>query len=69
MSLIRGIRGLYPCPICLVPKDKLSDLSQTYELRTQIGSEALVRRTQGMTMADAEQELRDQSLRPIEVLL
>lgn len=67
MSLIRGIKSLFPCPICLVPRDKLSDLSQVYELRTQKNSEALVRDTQGMTMADAEQKLRNQSLRPVQV--
>ena len=34
MALIRGVKANYPCPICLVPKEDLSNLSNTYELRT-----------------------------------
>lgn len=34
MALIRGFGGKYPCPICLVPKDKLSKLENDYLLRT-----------------------------------
>jgi hypothetical protein len=34
MALIRGSRGLFPCPICFVPLDKQSDLTQVYDLRT-----------------------------------
>jgi hypothetical protein len=34
MALIRGTQSLFPCPICLVPNDKQSDLSGTHMLRT-----------------------------------
>ncbi|KAG2036604.1 hypothetical protein BDR03DRAFT_934392 [Suillus americanus] len=30
MSLTRGIRALWPCPICLVPHNKLGDMSHCY---------------------------------------
>ncbi|KAI0343363.1 hypothetical protein BDW22DRAFT_1329317 [Trametopsis cervina] len=32
-ALLRGLQGLAPCPICIVPKGTLSDLSVTYPLR------------------------------------
>ncbi|KAI0340313.1 hypothetical protein BDW22DRAFT_1334574 [Trametopsis cervina] len=32
-ALLRGLNGLAPCPICIVPKGTLSDLSVTYPLR------------------------------------
>ncbi|KAH9017439.1 hypothetical protein EDB84DRAFT_1628850 [Lactarius hengduanensis] len=42
MSLIRGYRGKMPCPICLVPNDKLADISTTWPLRTAAGMEEIV---------------------------
>ncbi|KAJ6569359.1 hypothetical protein B0H19DRAFT_939007 [Mycena capillaripes] len=42
MSLIRGLGGLYPCPMCFVPKDKQSDLSLEFPLRTGKDSERIV---------------------------
>ena len=34
MAQIRGGRGKRPCPICLVPKENLSDVSTTWPLKT-----------------------------------
>ncbi|KAK0457561.1 uncharacterized protein EV420DRAFT_1621072 [Desarmillaria tabescens] len=34
MTLTRGGRANYPCPVCLIPLTNLSDLSITYPLRT-----------------------------------
>ncbi|KAI6027155.1 hypothetical protein EDC04DRAFT_2605916 [Pisolithus marmoratus] len=34
MTLIRGTKCKCPCPFCLVPSDRLWDLSKTYEMRT-----------------------------------
>jgi hypothetical protein len=42
-SLIRGLRCLCPCPICLVPTGKLSDLSAVYPERNQEHVKQLVR--------------------------
>lgn len=33
MALIRGVKSDFPCPICLVPGDQMSDGS-THDLRT-----------------------------------
>lgn len=72
MALIRGLKGLFPCPICLVPRDEQSNLSiaRTFELRTQTGSQNLVERAlSSATLAEAEIILKEQSLRPVQVLL
>ncbi|KAH8985616.1 hypothetical protein EDB86DRAFT_3049177 [Lactarius hatsudake] len=34
MSLIRGIHGKMPCPICFVPDDQLADVSKSWPPRT-----------------------------------
>ncbi|KAL1672401.1 hypothetical protein EV122DRAFT_224743, partial [Schizophyllum commune] len=33
MALIRGVRGNFPCPQCLVPQDQLADLSKKHRPR------------------------------------
>lgn len=68
MALIRGVKGLFPCPICLVPQDQLSDLSETFPLRTQQESEALFHNAQEMrTQEEKEKLMKSQSLRMVEV--
>ena len=42
MVPIRGKMGLCPCPVCLVPSDKLSDASMKYPLQTREESKATV---------------------------
>ncbi|KAG2054244.1 hypothetical protein BDR06DRAFT_982466 [Suillus hirtellus] len=42
MSLICGIMSLWPCPICLVPRDKLWDTSNSYSCQTSDESQAIV---------------------------
>jgi len=34
MALTHGVNAKAPCPVCLVPDDELSMLSETYTLRT-----------------------------------
>ncbi|KAI6004782.1 hypothetical protein EDD15DRAFT_2359613 [Pisolithus albus] len=42
MCLIRGSKGKWPCPVCLVPIEALSQLSKTFPMRTvQQAKEAL----------------------------
>ena len=68
MSLIRGAKGLCPCPICLIPADQLSDLETKYPLRTAEGSQAIVHDAEAcQTVADAEELLKDAGLRPVQV--
>ena len=68
MVLIRGLGGLYPCPVCLVPKEVLKELWQKYKLRT--GQEALnivAKSREQTTRKDAEKVLKSWSLRPVDV--
>ncbi|KAF8066566.1 hypothetical protein FPV67DRAFT_1196119 [Lyophyllum atratum] len=66
MSLIRGLKGHFPCPICLVPNALQSDLSQTFMLRTQPESESIVRTAQSQATLDAgEKMLSKYSLRSV----
>jgi hypothetical protein len=68
MALIRGLKGLYPCPMCLVPQEQQADLSQVFPLRTQQGSEALFCQAQELNrMEDKENLLKTQSLRIVKV--
>jgi hypothetical protein len=68
MALIRGTGGLCPCPICLVPKESLSDLSHNYSLRTAGDTQAIVREAAGKGSAEDKEELLKQyGLRGIEV--
>ena len=41
IALIRGLRRLAPCPICLVPKGDLSDLSVSHARRTNHDAQEL----------------------------
>ncbi|KAG1865546.1 hypothetical protein DFJ58DRAFT_838652 [Suillus subalutaceus] len=43
MALIRGFNSACPCPICLVPKDKLTDHSTIYPTRVIDDAQACVR--------------------------
>ncbi len=44
MTLIRGVNGLFPCPVCLVPADKQSELgvAPLYPLRNQEQARSIV---------------------------
>ncbi|KAG1720903.1 uncharacterized protein EDB91DRAFT_1240362 [Suillus paluster] len=55
MALICGLMGKFPCPVCLVPHDELSNTLKVFPLRTCTETKAL--------LARAEQILSSQSLR------
>ncbi|KAG1765483.1 hypothetical protein EV702DRAFT_981531 [Suillus placidus] len=40
MSLIRGAQCKCPCPVCLVPREELSDLSKTHAIRSAKDAQA-----------------------------
>ncbi|KAG1797825.1 uncharacterized protein HD556DRAFT_1431036 [Suillus plorans] len=44
MSLIRGVMGKFPCPICLVPRAELHNLLKTWPLRTRHDAVCLLRK-------------------------
>ncbi|KAG1828912.1 hypothetical protein EV424DRAFT_1589978 [Suillus variegatus] len=67
MSLIHGVMGKFPCPICLVPQDELFDLLKTWPLRTLHGAIHLLRKARKKpTKAKREQKLKSQSLRDVD---
>ncbi|KAI6017728.1 hypothetical protein BKA83DRAFT_4058855 [Pisolithus microcarpus] len=64
MTLIRGTKCKRPCPICLVPLEKLWDLSKTYETRTvKQHKEALA--AYEIKKSVGEKKLKSLGLRPI----
>ncbi|KAJ6628855.1 hypothetical protein B0H10DRAFT_2260023 [Mycena sp. CBHHK59/15] len=67
MALIRGLQGMYPCPICFVPWNEQSDLSMEHPLRTGSGSQHIVEeaRTQ-RTKEEREAHLKDHGLHDID---
>ena len=70
MALIRGSKGLYPCPVCLVPKGELADLSKTFELRTKENMKAIYEQaSDANTAGEKEIILKAYSLRDIKVSL
>jgi hypothetical protein len=68
MALIRGTKGFCPCPICLVPADKQSDLSESYPLRTAEDTMAIVdRANEASTATSRDDILKTYSLRNVPV--
>ncbi|KAG2110154.1 hypothetical protein BD769DRAFT_1630365 [Suillus cothurnatus] len=67
MSLTRGVRSLWPCPICLVPRDALSDVSTRYPLRTSKDLQAIINlaRTKH-TLEEREKTLKEYGLRDVD---
>ena len=68
MTLIRGARGLCPCPRCLVPIGQLYDLSKVDTLRTTHHTMALHKQANTLRAAkDKDAVYKPFGLRPIEV--
>jgi len=68
MALIRGINSHYPCPVCLVPAEDLSDLSKIYPLRTTEKMKEIYETAQKAgTMAAKDVILKEYGLRDVEV--
>ncbi|KAJ6523086.1 hypothetical protein DFH09DRAFT_1421223 [Mycena vulgaris] len=67
MALIRGLQGLYPCPICFVPWNEQSDLSTDHLVRTGNGSQEIVEQARAQhTAADRDELLKDNGLRDVD---
>ncbi|KAJ3509195.1 hypothetical protein NLJ89_g5347 [Agrocybe chaxingu] len=64
MTLIRGFRGLCPCPVCLVSRDELSK-PEIGRLRSMEETQALVAEAQA-GKAGIEAKLKERGLRPVE---
>ena len=66
MSLIRGAKGKRPCPICLVPLDRLHEISRSFPARIVADAvEAL--RLYKVDRAKGEERLKELGLRAISV--
>ncbi|KAF9554728.1 hypothetical protein CPC08DRAFT_696425 [Agrocybe pediades] len=66
MALNRGNKANFPCPVCLVPKDSIPDLSKTFDLRTNKSmEEAYNRSAQGMNATDREELLKSLGIRDV----
>lgn len=67
MALIRGLRGLYPCPICFVKSDEQSDISIVPELRSSKHSQETVHTARTLNAEGGEELLKGFGLRNVEV--
>ena len=68
MSLIRGLGGKFPCPICMVPRDMQSHFSDKHPLRTSSQSQTMLNAARATSSAkERERQLKASSLRDIEV--
>ncbi|KAH9083307.1 hypothetical protein EDB83DRAFT_2502427 [Lactarius deliciosus] len=66
MSLIRGLGGKRPCPICVVPNDKLADISRTWMLRTAARTQELLKEAQSLNNAESENLLSMHGIRNVD---
>ncbi|PBK58171.1 hypothetical protein ARMSODRAFT_900781, partial [Armillaria solidipes] len=65
MTLTRGVRAHYPCPVCLVPLLNLSDLSTNYPLRTTESMKEIYERACLLSAEKAEDLLKLHGLRKV----
>lgn len=65
MSLIRGLTGKYPCPVCLVPSEELSK-SGLWPLRVAEESKNIVHQSTLENAEGRDNLLMSQSLRGVE---
>ncbi|KAJ7824630.1 hypothetical protein B0H14DRAFT_3728340 [Mycena olivaceomarginata] len=66
MTLIRGVMGNNPCPVCLIKRDEQSDLSIIKDLRTAAGSQEAVKKAREGTVEAGEDLLKDLGLRKLD---
>lgn len=68
MALIRGLKGKFPCPICLVPQDLQAIFSDNYMLRTAAESQKVLNMARAKSLEmEKESDLKSHSLRDVEV--
>ncbi len=69
MALTRGIGGLCPCPICLVPQDQQTvlDVHCIHPLRDQVVVQQLVEQKGHITATALNEQLKPLGIRPVEV--
>ncbi|KAG2060446.1 hypothetical protein BDR06DRAFT_1053585, partial [Suillus hirtellus] len=66
MALTRGVRALWPCPVCLVPHDKLSDMLHCYPRCTSRDLQAILETVRERETAEEREEvLKEYGLRDV----
>ncbi|KAG2090404.1 uncharacterized protein F5147DRAFT_748245 [Suillus discolor] len=60
MSLTRGIKSLWPCPVCLVPHDDLLDTLKAYPRRTSDQSQNVLQVARGKQTAEERDDMLKQ---------
>ncbi|KAI0723921.1 hypothetical protein C8T65DRAFT_734430 [Cerioporus squamosus] len=67
MTLIRGVNGLFPCPVCLVPAAEQAELGikPLYPLRTQEQAQSIVMNP-SLSDRQKEEKLKKISIRDVE---
>ncbi|KAG1838862.1 hypothetical protein DFJ58DRAFT_718667 [Suillus subalutaceus] len=67
MSLTRGIKSLWPCPVCLVPHDNLLDALKTYPRRTSDQLQNILQVARGkQTAEERDDTLKQYGLRDVQ---
>jgi hypothetical protein len=69
MALTRGVTSLYPCPVCLVPREELSNLFQRFPVRTTSCMREIWEEGQRLNLGEREAHLKQYGLRDVKVLL
>jgi hypothetical protein len=67
MSLTQGVHAHHPCPVCLAPKEQLSDLFGTWPLRDAVQTQALLQSARALDNTQRENLLSQNGLRDIDV--
>jgi uncharacterized protein (UPF0212 family) len=62
MAGIRGLKNQWPCPVCLVPKDKQSEYSNAWPIRDCEQREELVAIALDESKSDAERDRAEAAL-------
>ncbi|KAJ7450425.1 hypothetical protein FB451DRAFT_1342926 [Mycena latifolia] len=66
MALIRGLRALYPCPVCFVKAEQQSDMTVDSQLRNTQHAQEAVAKSRTLSAEDGEDLLKDLGLRNVD---
>ncbi|KAG2355123.1 hypothetical protein BDR07DRAFT_1453876 [Suillus spraguei] len=66
MSLIRGTKCKFPCPVCLIPREELGNVLTSYPLRTSASMQATLREARNFIRQDKEKVLMSRGLQDVD---
>jgi len=70
MALIRGINGLCPCPVCLVPSKEQQNITKQFPLRTADHTKKVIEEMKSKrTEAEKDELLKGYGIRAVSVNL